>query len=207
MDHAADTEAFSPGFRTRTDGPFRIGFAGRLSAEKNVAALARLEQALLAKGHTDFQIVVIGQGKQEGWLRRNLRHAEFTGFLRGAQLAEAFANLDVFAFPSETETFGLVVLESLASGVPAVVMDKGGPKFVVRHGSSGYVAQDFDEFANYTAMLMTQPELLAKMRLAARRQALGTTWDGIFEHIYETYDHYLLSPPAERLPVFSIATN
>jgi len=207
MDHAADTEAFNPRFRTRNGGSFRIGFVGRLSAEKNVAVLARLEQALLAAGHNDFQIVVIGQGKQERWLRDNLRQAEFTGSLSGLELAEAFANLDVLAFPSETETFGLVVLEALASGVPAVVTAKGGPKFIVRHGRSGYVAQTFEEFVSYTAALMTQPDLLAKMRIAARRQTLTTNWDGIFEGMYETYQRYLLSPSSADQPVLSVATN
>ena len=207
MDHAADTQVFSPVFRTRSGGPFRIGFVGRLSAEKNVAALVQLERALLTKGYRDFQIVVIGHGKQEKWLRENLRQAEFMGLLRGKELAQAFANLDVLAFPSETETFGLVVLEALASGVPAVVTAQGGPKFVVQHGHSGYVARNFEEFVSYTEMLMTRPEILAKMRAAARRQTLGTTWDAIFDKMYETYERYLLSAPAVPEPVLSVATN
>jgi len=207
MDHAADTEAFSPHFRTRRGGPFRIGFVGRLSAEKNISALVRLEQALLNEGYRDFKIVVIGHGKQERWLRENLRQAEFTGLLSGDELAQAFANLDVLAFPSKTETFGLVVLEALASGVPAVVTAEGGPKFVVRHGHSGYVARSFEEFVSYTAMLMTHPGILAKMRAAARRQTLAITWDVIFDSMYETYERYLLSAPSMPEPVLSIATN
>ena len=207
MSHAVDTAAFSPKFRNRSGGPFRIGYVGRLTAEKNVALLARLEQALLASGHRDFQMVVIGQGAQEKWLRRNLQQAEFTGVLGGEDLARAFANLDVLAFPSETDTFGLVVLEALASGVPAVVTAKGGPKFIVRHGRSGYVAHTFDEFVSYTATLMTQPELLARMRVAARRQALATNWDGTFEDMYETYERHLLTHPTESRPVFSVVTN
>ncbi len=207
MGHAADTEAFHPKFRDRDGGPFRIGFVGRLTVEKNVAALADLEQALLEKGHSNFQMVVIGQGKQEKWLREHLRQAEFTGALGGVELARAFANLDVLAFPSETETFGLVVLEALASGVPAVVTAAGGPKFVVRHGRSGYVAQTFEEFVSYTEVLMTQPELLAKMRRSARQQTLATTWDGIFQSIYDSYERYLLASPSADQPVLSIATN
>jgi glycosyltransferase involved in cell wall biosynthesis len=140
-------------------------------------------------------------------LRDNLRQAEFAGLLSGTDLARAFADLDVLAFPSETETFGLVVLEALASGVPAVVTAKGGPKFVVQHGHSGYVARTFEEFISYMAALMTQPELLAKMRRAARQQALATTWDGIFEHIYDSYERYLLANPAATQPVLSIATS
>ncbi len=80
-----------------------------------------------------------------------MRQAEFTGVLTGPELARTFANFDMLAFPSETDTFGLVVLEAFASGVPAVVTDRGGPQFTVRHGSSGYVARDFEEFVAYTA--------------------------------------------------------
>ena len=206
MGHAVDTAAFSPEFRTRSGGPLRIGYAGRLTAEKNVAALVRLEQALLASGHRDFQMVVIGQGSQEKWLRSHLQHAEFTGVLGGEDLARAFANLDILAFPSETDTFGLVVLEALASGVPAVVMAKGGPKYIVRHGHSGYVARTFDEFVFCTATLLTQPELLAGMRVAARRQALASNWDGTFENMYETYERHLLAGPAAGRPILSVAT-
>jgi phosphatidylinositol alpha 1,6-mannosyltransferase len=207
MDHAVDTAAFSPKFRTRSGGPLRIGYAGRLTAEKNVALLARLDQALRASGHRDFQMVIIGQGAREKWLRSQLPQAEFTGVLGGEDLARAFANLDIFAFPSETDTFGLVVLEALASGVPAVVTAKGGPKYIVRHGRSGYVARTFDEFVFCTATLLTQPELLAGMRVAARRQALETNWDGTFESMYETYESHLLTHAATRRPVLSLATS
>jgi len=207
MGHAVDTAAFNPRFRTRSGGPLRIGYAGRLTAEKNVAALVRLEQALLAGGHRNFQMVVIGQGAQEKWLRNNLQQAEFTGVLHGEDLSRAFANLDILAFPSETDTFGLVVLEALASGVPAVVTAKGGPQYIVRHGRSGYVARTFEEFVFCTATLLTQPELLAGMRVAARRQALANNWDGTFEDMYETYKRHLLAHPGTDRPVFSVATN
>ena len=100
-------------------------------------ALARLEQALLDMGHRDFRFVVVGEGAEQEWLRNNMRQAEFTGVLTGPELSRTFANFDVLAFPSETDTFGLVVLEAFASGVPAVVTDRGGPQYTVRHGSSG----------------------------------------------------------------------
>jgi phosphatidylinositol alpha 1,6-mannosyltransferase len=207
MGHAVDTAAFSPKYRTRSGGPLRIGYAGRLTAEKNVALLVRLERALRACGHRNFQMVVIGQGSQEQWLRNNLQQAEFTGVLGGEELSRAFANLDILAFPSETDTFGLVVLEALASGVPAVVTAKGGPKFIVQHGRSGYVARTFEEFVFCTATLLTQPELLAGMRVAARRQALATTWDETFENMYESYERHLQTHPLPGRPVFSVATS
>lgn len=191
MSHSVDTMRFSPEFRDRQPSPFRIGYVGRLMAEKNVRALARLEDALLAMGHRDFQIVIVGEGAEGKWLRKNMRRAEFTGVLTGKELSRAFANMDVLAFPSETETFGLVVLEALASGVPAIVTVRGGTKFTVQHDKTGFVANNFDEFVACTAILLTQPELLASMREAALRYALSTSWERIFEGMYEAYDRCL----------------
>lgn len=206
MSHAVDTAVFSPEFRDRKDGPFRIGYVGRLTAEKSVRTLARLEQELLERGSRDFQFVVVGDGAEQDWLRQNMRQAEFTGVLTGPELSRAFANFDVLAFPSETDTFGLVVLEAFASGVPAVVTDRGGPQFTVRHGSSGYVARGFDELVAYTARLMDQPELLSAMRGAARQQALETSWDRIFEGMYEAYERSLASVPVASHNVLDVAT-
>lgn len=206
MSHAVDTSVFSPEFRDRREDPFQIGYVGRLTAEKNVRALARLEQSLLAKGHRDFRIVVVGEGAEGQWLREHTRQAEFTGVLMGAELSRTFANFDVLAFPSETDTFGLVVLEAFASGVPAVVTDRGGPQYTVRHGRTGYVARNFDEFVDFTATLLTKPDLLSAMRVAAREQALSTSWDRIFEGMYEVYARCLSHPAVARQQVFDVAT-
>jgi phosphatidylinositol alpha 1,6-mannosyltransferase len=206
MSHAVDTAVFSPEFRDRKDGPFRIGYVGRLTAEKSVRTLARLEQALLERGYRDFHFVVVGDGAEQGWLRQNMRQAEFTGVLTGPELSRTFANFDALAFPSETDTFGLVVLEAFASGVPAVVTDRGGPQYTVRHGSSGFIARGFDEFVDYTARLMDQPNLLSAMRAAARQQALETSWDRIFEGMYEAYERCLASLPVASHNVLDVAT-
>ena len=83
MSHSVNTEIFSPAFRERSAGPFRIGYVGRLTPEKNVRFLAQLERDLLAKGNRDFRIVLIGEGSEEKWLRENMQHAEFSGWLTG----------------------------------------------------------------------------------------------------------------------------
>jgi phosphatidylinositol alpha 1,6-mannosyltransferase len=191
MSHSVNTEAFSPAFRERSAGPFQIGYVGRLTPEKNVRFLAQLERDLLAAGNRDFRIVLIGKGSEEKWLRENMQHAEFIGWLGGHELSRAFANMDAFVFPSETDTFGLAVLEALASGVPAVVSPSGGPKYTVEHGKSGYIANQFDEFASLLTILMTQPELHDSMRQGARERALSIgSWDQIFTGMYKTYERY-----------------
>jgi phosphatidylinositol alpha 1,6-mannosyltransferase len=206
MSHAVDTAVFSPELRNRQGGPFQIGYVGRLTSEKGVRSLARIEEALLALGHRDFRIVVVGEGAEENWLRGHMRQVEFKGVLAGPELSKAFANFDLLAFPSETDTFGLVVLEAFASGVPAVVTGGGGPKYTVRHGHTGYVAYNFDEFVGFTAMLMARPDLLSTMRAAARQQALTTSWDRIFDGVYAAYENVLFPAAVASRSVFDIAT-
>ena len=206
MSHAVDTEAFRPELRDRSHGPFRIGYVGRLTAEKSVRTLARLEQALIDRGRQDFHIVIVGEGAESDWLRNNMRHAELTGVLTGPELSQTFANFDLLAFPSETDTFGLVVLEAFASGVPAVVTDRGGPQYTVSHGRTGYVARNFEEFVTYTEQLMSQPALLSSMRAEARQQALTTSWDRIFQGMYEAYECCLFHSTASSESALHVAT-
>ena len=138
-----------------------------------------------------IRIILIGAGSEEKWLRENMDHAEFRGWLTGKDLAREFANMDAFVFPSETDTFGLAVLEALASGVPAVVAPRGGPAFTVEHGKSGYVAKSFAEFAALLSLLMTQPELHDLMKSEARQRALSIgSWEQIFAGMYQTYERY-----------------
>lgn len=196
MGHGVDTTRFSPEFRERKAAPFTIGYVGRLTAEKNVRCLARLERALLGKGLRDFRIAIVGHGAEQEWLRQNMRHAEFLGVLGGDELSRAFANMDVLAFPSETETFGLVVLEALASGVPVVAMAKGGPKYTIEHGKTGFVAENFEEFASYVAGLMTGPQIVSRMREAGRRYAQSSSWAHAFQNIYQTYRSHLADATA-----------
>jgi phosphatidylinositol alpha 1,6-mannosyltransferase len=191
MSHSVDAAIFSPQFRDCAGDPFTIGYVGRLTAEKNVRWLAQLEHSLLARGHRDFRIVVVGEGKEHDWLRLNMQHAEFTGVLTGKVLSHAFANMDLFVFPSETDTFGLAVLEALTSGVPAVVTASGGPKYSVQHGQTGYIANHFDDFVAFTELFLTQPEMRSRMGTAAREHALSTSWKQIFEGMYNTYERCL----------------
>ena len=196
MGHGVDTTRFSPEFRDSKGSPFTIGYVGRLTAEKNVRWLARLEQALLGKGFRDFRVLIAGHGAEQEWLRQNMRHAEFLGVLGGDDLSRAFANMDVLAFPSETETFGLVVLEALSSGVPVVAMATGGPKYTVEHGKTGFVAKNFEEFASYVAGLMKDPEMVSSMRAAGRRHAQESSWGHAFQNIYQTYRSHLADAKA-----------
>jgi glycosyltransferase involved in cell wall biosynthesis len=156
--------------------------------EKSVEVLAEIEHALLQAGERNFRFLIVGRGSSEPWLREHLSHAEFTGVLTGEELATAYANMDVFVFPSKTDTFGNVVLEALASGVPAIVTDQGGPQFIIREGETGFVASDLNSFVDYVIRLRHSPETLSQMRMNARRLAEAASWDDIFDAVYGVYD-------------------
>jgi phosphatidylinositol alpha 1,6-mannosyltransferase len=116
--------------------------------------------------------------------------AEFTGVLRGEALATAHANMDLFVFPSHTDTFGNVVLEALASGVPAIVTPDGGPRSIVGDGVTGRIVPD-DQFAAAISSLLADPARLAEMGRAARDYALTASWDSVFQGVYAAYEEIL----------------
>ena len=188
MKRGVNTRLFSPARRNSLPGTFRIGYVGRLTAEKNIRFLAELGHALEILGRREFEIIIVGEGREEPWLRRNVPHAVFTGVLRGERLAEVYANLDVFVFPSRTDTFGNVVLEALASGVPTVVTNVGGPKFLIEPGMTGFVAASDWDFITAVNEIMADSALHRRMRTAAREYALAQSWDVVFEQVFRAYE-------------------
>ncbi len=197
MPRGVDAHLFHPSRRTRAadDREFVLGFVGRLSVEKNVALLAFIQRELGSMGITNLRFLIVGHGAELDWLRQNLPRADFTGVLKGDPLSEAYANMDLFVFPSHTDTFGNVVLEALASGVPAIVTPDGGPCTIVRDGETGRIVPD-EEFAAAIAEILTGPALLAAMRTAARAYALTASWDSVFEGVYKGYETVLPSREA-----------
>ena len=197
MPRGVDAELFHPEKRRRNadDRDHVLGFVGRLSIEKIVALLAEVQEELERMGHCSFRFLIVGHGAEEGWLRERMPRAEIPGVLRGEGLSTAYANMDLLVFPSHTDTFGNVVLEALASGVPAIVTPDGGPKTIVRDGVTGRIVDD-EDFAAAVAGVLGDPVKHAEMRLAAREYALGMSWDSVFEGVYAAYETML--PVRER---------
>ena len=210
MPRGVDTNLFTPTKRPQAaeDKPFTLGFVGRLSIEKNVHQLAVIHDELIAQGITNFRFLIIGHGQEGVWMQERMTHASFPGVLHGEALSQAYASMDLFVFPSHTDTFGNVVLEALASGVPAIVTPDGGPRYIVREEAAigipgaaagsldptGHIVPD-EAFTAAIAGLIADPARLAAMRTAARAYALTASWDAVFEGVYTGYQQIL---PAHR---------
>jgi phosphatidylinositol alpha 1,6-mannosyltransferase len=172
-------------------GPWTLGYVGRLSIEKNVALLPTIARELNSRFHSlglpGVRFLIIGQGAQEQALRAAMPDATFAGVLRGLALAQAYANMDCFVFPSHTDTFGNVVLEALASGVPAVVTPDGGPAHIIRSSSgAGSICQDAG-FPQAIAAILADPIHHACLRAKARAYAETASWDSVFKGVYDAY--------------------
>jgi phosphatidylinositol alpha 1,6-mannosyltransferase len=199
MGRGVDTELFHPCKRARSEGCFTIGYVGRITTEKNVGALVEIERGLHAAGMNDYRFLIVGQGSSENYLSSNLKSRHLTSVLTGEDLARAYANMDVFLFPSKTDTFGNVVLEALSSGVPSLVTDEGGPQFIVKDGETGFVCHDNNAFVDRIMALRRSPDTLASMSSAARHYAEGMSWDSIFEAVYRAYKEAL--QPSSRVRI------
>jgi phosphatidylinositol alpha 1,6-mannosyltransferase len=193
MLHGVDLERFRPCRRRREEGVFTIGYVGRLTSEKNVRRIGEIESMLKAVGARNYRFVLVGDGGERSWLEQNIENAELPGVLRGDLLAETFAGFDAFVFPSETDTFGLVVLEAMASGVPPIVARGGGPQYQVTEGSDGYVVDSTEGFVEAILELQRDSAKLARMRVAARAHACQNSWTPVFDQVHEAYRTYLFS--------------
>ena len=187
MPRGVDGERFNRKHRSVNDKTLRLGFVGRVTPEKGVRLLLDIERELMSRSLEDFRILIVGDGSEVTWLKKRLKHGEFAGVLRGEDLARAYANMDLFVFPSRTDTFGNVVQEAAASGVPSVVTNDGGPQHLVVAGKTGLIAESHGEFVAKVVELALDPNRLRKMGEAARERVSGVSWDGAFEKTYLAY--------------------
>ncbi|MGV0807098.1 glycosyltransferase family 4 protein [Mycolicibacterium setense] len=164
------------------DGKPIVGFVGRLAPEKHVERLGALA------GRDDVQLVVVGDGVDRDKLENILPTAIFTGELHGEALAAAYASMDVFVHPGEHETFCQAVQEAMASGLPVIAPDAGGPRDLVAPYRSGLLLP-VDEFES--ALPASVEHLIAerpRYSLAARRSVLGRTWPAICDELIGHYE-------------------
>jgi glycosyltransferase involved in cell wall biosynthesis len=190
-----DTQRFDP---ARRSGAFRarlgsddetsvIAYVGRLVREKRLDTLGQVSERI---AHLDHRLLVVGDGPDRAMLEQAVPHAFFTGFLTGEDLATAYASADIFLFPSDTETFGAVTLEAMASGLPAVCADATGSRSLVVPGVTGFLAPRGAAavFAGHIETLARDPSLRRRMGAAARARSLSFTWDADMASLLARYE-------------------
>ncbi|MEY2486456.1 MAG: hypothetical protein QOH39_2104 [Verrucomicrobiota bacterium] len=190
-----DTELFHPARRDpafwekfgSTNGKVRLLYVGRISKEKNLDLLASAYRQLRDEG-LPVELLLVGHGPYSKTLAEALPDAIFTGYLKGNQLATAYASSDVFAFPSTTDTFGNVIIEAQASGVPVIVSDAGGPKELVEDQRNGIITKSFDveDFTRAVRALVVDPKLREEMGSRARESVINRTWPDAFRKFWSS---------------------
>jgi glycosyltransferase involved in cell wall biosynthesis len=159
-------------------------YVGRLANEKRIDLLMDVARM------PGIALTIIGDGALRGELEAQFTGTgtHFMGYLFGEELAQAYASADVFIFPSPSETFGQVVQEAMASGLPAVVINQGGVIDLVQDGETGYICEpDPTAFAEAVRRLRDYPELRARMAQEARRYAEAHPWSTIMAQLEGYY--------------------
>lgn len=169
---------------------FKILYVGRVSREKSLDVLAQAFRQVHAH-RPDARLVVVGDGPYLEEMRAQTADLPvvFTGYLQGEALTSAYAGADLFVFPSATDTFGNVVLEAQASGLPVVVTSSGGPREAMQPGRTGLVVAPYDAEALAMSVLdlMLDRERLGRMAALARQHAARTSFDQAFLRTWDIY--------------------
>jgi glycosyltransferase involved in cell wall biosynthesis len=219
-----DTQVFFPRPGSRTWLNDRLGirdgavlvYAGRISKEKNLDFLATVYSRLVAKDPS-INIVFAGNGPDFAEFCDSMKsfpRAFFTGRLDRSDLPELYSSADCMVFPSVTDTFGMVVLEAQACGLPAIVSDFGGPREIVLNGKTGFIAsvKDIEEWTDKIEALLRMktdfPLLYSEMRASAITHVREEySWDKAIEMMFADNNHYpdeyvkpQVNPLADLLP-------
>jgi glycosyltransferase involved in cell wall biosynthesis/predicted metal-dependent phosphoesterase TrpH len=202
-DRGVDCSRFDPALRGahklhgthELPGELNVLYSGRITREKGADLLA---DAFLEARRRDprLHLVLAGGGPEAGRLRERLgEHATFLGWLEGAELARVYASADIFLFPSATDTFGQVILEAQASGLPVVAVAAGGPLSLVEHRVSGLLCEpDADTLAEHVLELAGSQLLRGRLAAVALAEVRRRTWEGALGRLAEGYRSVLAEP-------------
>jgi glycosyltransferase involved in cell wall biosynthesis len=198
-----NTDQFNPNFRDKewrqaigfNDSDVVVSFVSRLVWEKNLQTYVDTIKKLRKK-NSNIRPLVVGDGPAKKELEQMLPEAHFTGFITGDELGRAYASSDIFLFPSETETFGNVTLEAMASGLPCVVADATGSRSLVESGVNGFLAapRDTSAFAKCVEKIAEDSELRNSMSMAARQKAMAYSWENVNGKLLADYREALNEP-------------
>jgi glycosyltransferase involved in cell wall biosynthesis len=188
MPHGVDTERFTPRDWSKNGDVFKLLYVGRVSKEKNLDVLA---QALRSLNREDVRLTIVGDGPYRAELMAGLAdlNVDFPGYLEDEALVNAYHDADLFVFPSTTDTFGCVVLESHACAVPTIVTDEGGPHHIVVPGETGIVVpgRDCAALRRSIESMLDRKRLMA-MGLRARTLVEAKGFDHAFMEYWKCYE-------------------
>ena len=155
-------------------------YVGRIAAEKNVRLAVEAYRAM-QRVNSAIRFVIVGDGPLRSALQKKHPDLIFCGVQMGEDLAKRYASADVFLFPSETETFGNVTLEAMASGLAVIAYDYAAARLHIAHGRSGVLVPygQSQAFIESAAQLVSQPQDLVEMRRDARRHATSLDWQRV----------------------------
>ena len=190
------------------DNDVVIGFVGRLVLEKGLDVLVKTIK-VIENISSKHKVLIVGEGPERFNLEKHLPNAIFTGFLKGNDLARAYASSDIFFNPSQTETFGNVTLEAMASGLPCVCANATGSRSLIVDGENGYLI-DPDNIVLYAKALTKIIDNPQKRKLMGRKsyeKSLYYDWDTIFNNMIENYRQAILNHAEFKLSNYSIQSN
>jgi glycosyltransferase involved in cell wall biosynthesis/predicted metal-dependent phosphoesterase TrpH len=201
-DRGVDVRRFDPALRQAEllPGEVNVLYAGRLSREKGVELLADA----FAEAHRRdprLHLVLAGGGPEEDLLRERLGESvTFLGWLSGDELARTYASADAFMFASATETFGQVILEAQASGLPVVAVDRGGPASLIEHGETGLLAApEVSALADAVLAVTSTPSLSERIGRAGLAAVRGRSWEASLDRLATAYRIALAGGVSYRL--------
>ena len=192
VSRGVDTARFHPARRSEAlrrvwgaePGTLVVQCVSRLAAEKNLELVGRAFTSICEAG-IDARLVFVGDGPLRAELERQLPHAHFAGLRKGDDLAAHYASADLFLFPSRTETFGNVVPEAMASGLPVVAFDLAAAAQLIRSGENGLLALDGAprHFIELATGIASRPAALRAMAAHARVDALALDWRHVIDEL------------------------
>lgn len=175
-------------------------YVGRLAPEKDLDVLFSAWEMVKTR-LPEAQLIITGDGPLSESLRQKAgREIIFTGYLHGEELAAMYASSDVFVFPSTTETFGNVILEAMAAGLPVVAAAAGGVKNLLVNDYNGIAcrSRNAHEMASAILKIAGNEELRRKIGWQARQYALKRSWDDVFSALFSSYHDVILSHKLRR---------
>jgi glycosyltransferase involved in cell wall biosynthesis len=188
--HPAKRNGF---FKATYDIPegIKLLYVGRVSKEKNLNMLIGAFKRLISNGEK-AQLIIVGDGPYLENMKEEMRGfpCYFTGYLTGETLATVYASSDIFVFPSTTDTFGNVVLEAQASGLPVIVSDVGGPCENILKNRTGFIyrGNDLESIFNAMMTLIRDPQLRQSMGQEARRYVEERSFENAFLQTWKLKD-------------------